>query len=270
MKTAIIGGYGFIGRWLVTREIDEPSVVIHRDNLQEISTFAPEIVINCAWEGVSGFDARNDEDLQKRNVNFNERLFELCKLSCKRWIGIGSQLEINKPDNPYAKYKTIVFNRISELCVQNNISFAWVRICSIYGPGDNKNNFLPFLINELLENKDVPLTDQNIPWDYLFIEDAAKAIAHLSQRQEEGIFELGSGIAYMTQDIAMLVRDKINPELKLLFGERPCRPFELKGLVADISRLRALGWQPKISLDKGLDYTIDSHKWNKKYRLFVL
>jgi UDP-glucose 4-epimerase len=262
MRILVSGGLGFIGRHVVSALCQRPLdglLVLHRGNLHEVEAFAPEVVINLAWAGVAGLEVRMDEELQKKNIAFNEILFDICKPSCKRWIGVGSQAEINSPDVPYAKYKTIVLNRIKELSEENNVSFAWVRVYSTYGPMDNAKQFLPYLINTLLDGKDVPLTDQNIPWDYLYVADAGKAIAALAYSTEEGIFELGSGMTNLTQDIAKLIRDKINPDLKLLFGAKPCRSVEITKLVADISGFKGI-WKPETSLSDGLDRTIDYFK----------
>lgn len=256
MRCLITGGNGFIGRNVIPFLQDE-YLILTRLNFHEIKPFAPEVVVNLAWNGVGDADDRDNERLQKTNVDFNNILFNTCKPSCKRWIGVGSQTEINSPTTPYAKYKMAVSNYISRLC--DDIDFVWLRIYSIYGPGNGEKQFIPYIINTLLNGRNVALTNQNIPWDYLYVKDAGKAVAALIGSNITGVVELGSGETRMTQDIARLIRDKINPKLDLLFGTKPSRNVEHNKLVADISKLSGI-WKPETTFDDGLDRTIDYYR----------
>ena len=248
MRILLTGKSGFIGSYIDLS--DHEVFYLNRTNVDEISDFGPELVINLAWEGVFN----NDSNIQNLNIALNERLFSLCERTCRRWIGIGSQIEINKPEVLYASCKLQVKKMLEEKC--SNIQFAWIRIYSIYGPRANPNNYIPYLIRELKAGKNPELTDQNIPWDYLYAKDAAEAILKIAFSEETGVFELGSGETVLTQDVAKLIRDKINPHAILQFGKKPKREVELNYLCADITRLKKIGWKPTTSLDEGLNNTI--------------
>jgi nucleoside-diphosphate-sugar epimerase len=162
-------------------------------------------------------------------------------------------METNYPDIPYSFFKNKTREVLDILSKMHDISFVWVRLYSIYGPGDKPNNYIPFLVRELKAGRDPELTDQNIPCDYLHVMDASTAIKTIAFSDEIGIFNVGSGKTINTQDVAKIARDKINPNAVLQFGKREKRSVELEYLCADISRLLNLGWRQKMSLEEGID-----------------
>ncbi|MCK9459623.1 MAG: NAD(P)-dependent oxidoreductase [Proteobacteria bacterium] len=252
MKILLTGTNGFVGKHVLPTLNSHDVFCLSRNNLHEVKQFSPEMVINLAWEGVFS-NLRNDSDLQAKNLVFNKNLFDICSSSCKRWVGIGSQIEINCPTNPYASYKIETRKQLELLSQKHGISFVWIRLFSIYGPGDKENNYIPYLVRELKLHHDPELTDQNIPWDYLYVTDAAEAIRAISFSEEEGIFNVGSGHTVLTQHVAKMIRDKISPNAVLQFGKRKQRAVELDYLCADITRLLGLGWRQTVSLEKGID-----------------
>ena len=65
------------------------------------------------------------------------------------------------------------------------------------------------------------------------------------------------------QELATRIRDLIDPNLPLGFGEMPYRPDQIMHLQADISRLQqATGWAPQVSLHEGLRRTVEWFKDN--------
>ena len=100
------------------------------------------------------------------------------------------------------------------------------------------------------------------------MEDAVEAIWQVAASPKAtGIFNLGSGEAYAIRSIVERIRDLIDPDLLLGFGEVPYRPDQIMHLQADISRLREVsGWSPQVSLDEGLRRTV---KWYRENRVEV-
>jgi nucleoside-diphosphate-sugar epimerase len=59
------------------------------------------------------------------------------------------------------------------------------------------------------------------------------------------------------RDVVERIRDLAAPGMDLVFGEIPFRPDQVMDMEADVSRLRAAtGWQPRISLEEGLEGTV--------------
>jgi len=147
------------------------------------------------------------------------------------------------------------------MCKTGGVSFAWARLYSVYGPGAVVNSYLPYLIRELQAGHNPALTDQDIPWDFLYVDDAARAIVLLETiHSATGIFDIAYGEPISTQTAAKIVRDKINPSAVLRFGDRPRRDIEIDGLHPDVRRMNLLGWKPEVSFSDGVDAMIQATK----------
>jgi nucleoside-diphosphate-sugar epimerase len=233
------------------------------------AAFAPEVVIHLAWKGV-GNTARNDV-AQAENIPHTLSLVRLAhEAGAKAWVGLGSQAEYGPTEGPIredaptrpmtlygaAKLATGMF--AGQLCRDLGMRFAWLRLFSAYGPMDDSGWMIPSLIQQLLRRERPLLTAGTQLWDYLYVADAARAIAQVALTpQASGMFNLGSGRPETIRSVAERIRDAIDPKLPLGLGEVPFRPDQVMHLEADIGRLRATtGWSPEIDLNEGLRRTI--------------
>jgi UDP-glucose 4-epimerase len=253
-----------------------PSVIRIEGDLDDLESsrggfaaFAPEVVIHLAWKGV-GNTARNDV-AQAENIPQTLSLVRLAhEAGAKAWVGLGSQAEYGPTEGPIredaptrpttlygaAKLATGMF--AGQLCRDLGMRFAWLRLFSAYGPMDDSGWMIPSLIQQLLRRERPPLTAGTQLWDYLYVADAARAIAQVALTpQASGMFNLGSGRPETIRNVAERIRDAIDPKLPLGLGEVPFRPDQVMHLEADIGRLRAAtGWSPEIDLNEGLRRTI--------------
>ncbi len=95
-------------------------------------------------------------------------------------------------------------------------------------------------------------------WDYLYCSDAANALLLLAEHGRDGsIYPIGSGVARPLREYIEIIRDEINPELPLGFGEVPYSDKQVMHLCADISALRAdTGFEPEVEFREGIRSTI--------------
>ncbi|QWE10881.1 NAD(P)-dependent oxidoreductase [Polynucleobacter sp. es-EL-1] len=239
----------------------------------ELFDFRPNAFVHLAWNGVLGGD-RNSPS-QWRNVISTMELVELAnRLSVNTFIGLGSQAEYGpcqhkidescqtKPTTLYGVSKLAAQLLSERLCAEYGIRHAWLRLFSSFGPTDNPEWLIPYLTKCLIEKEKSKLTAAEQMWDYIYVEDVASAIRSvLDAADAEGVFNLGSGKAYMLKTIIEKIRDLIDPKLPLGFGEVQYRPDQVMHLQADISRLNnATGWLPKFELDQAIEETVAWHK----------
>lgn len=249
--------------------------------IQEAGTairgFAPDIVFHLGWHGV-GNRYRNDPSQVIQNLHGSLKLLELAhEVGCKRWIGLGSQAEygvynrILKEDLPtqpatlYGTGKLCVGLLSQKLCELYGIGFTWLRLTAAYGPMDDQDHMIPQVTLTLLRGEKPSLTQGEQRWDYLYSEDVARAIWQVAiTPNAQSVFNLGSGKAHTIKSIVEQVRDLIDPNLPLGFGEVPYRPDQIMHLQANISRLKqATGWSPQVSLDEGLRRTVEGLRENR-------
>lgn len=244
-----------------------------------LTAFAPNAVLHLAWEGVKG--AERNSHIQMGNISSSINLYRLTEeVGCKHFIGLGSQAEYGQlqgkiaeceptcPTTVYgaAKLSTgLVFDRMASA---TDRPFAWLRLFSSYGPDDDPAWLIPYLIDRLLVGERPSLTSAEQIWDYLHVDDVAAGIVAAMDCGARGIFNLGSGEASKLKDIVLMVRDFIDPDLALGFGEVPYRSDQVMHLESDISALfKVSGWKPKISLGAGLAATVDWHREKSKESL---
>ncbi|MAG26389.1 hypothetical protein CMI47_12635 [Candidatus Pacearchaeota archaeon] len=172
------------------------------------------------------------------------------------------------PKGFYSITKRAAEQLIISYCETFNINYRILRLCNVYGVTDNKvskkRNALQYLINEVINNKDIDLYDagENIR-DFLHIEDVCNAI-HLVINSEycNDIINIGSGQPYKFIDIMNYVKDKASS--KSIFNiVKPPRFHEIvqvKDMYLDITKLNKIGFKPKYSIYDGLDILIKNLK----------
>jgi nucleoside-diphosphate-sugar epimerase len=121
---------------------------------------------------------------------------------------------------------------------------------------------LPAIISGLLAGKAVDLTGGMQQRDWLYIDDAAEALASAAEATDLGatgsIYNVCTGQAASVHDVGEEARVALNADAKLLrWGAMPYRADEPMWVVGDSSRLRALtGWQPRHTWQEGVRATV--------------
>jgi UDP-glucose 4-epimerase len=235
------------------------------------------VFYHLAWEGV-GNKFRNDE-IQIHNLNSVLETINLAKdLGCRQWIGTGSQAEYGplnqviredaptKPSTLYGAVKLAAGNMSAIWGGKLNIPCQWVRIFSTYGPGDSGGWLLTDVISQLLDGIVPKLTLGEQLWDYLHVQDAAEALIALAESSPVNCetYNLGSGRSQSIRAIVETVRDIIDPEIPLVFGDISYRSDQVMHLEANIDKLTdQTGWKPRIDLQIGLNQTVEYIRNNR-------
>ncbi len=259
----------------LTGQLEHPAS--YRDALRD---FHAETVIHLAWSGVLG---KHRNDCEQAYINIPGTLALLSEAhdaGVTTFVGLGSQAEYGAvqhviredrmadPTTLYGASKFAAYTLCKTYSAIHNVRFAWLRLFSSYGPADNPEWMIPYLILELLQGKRPSLTAGEQRWDYLFQSDAANAVATVAHNESaSGLFNLGAGEARPLRSTVEFIRDLIDPSLPLGWGEVPYRDDQVMHLQADISRLAAVGWQPTTSLEQGLTKTVEWFRDNQqRYR----
>ena len=87
------------------------------------------------------------------------------------------------------------------ICKQNNIDWAWVRPCYVYGPGDVFTRLIPTVINKFLTNEEVILDECNKTIDYMYIDDFVDLLYKLLISEYTGIYNICSGYQYNLKEV---------------------------------------------------------------------
>ena len=153
-----------------------------------------------------------------------------------------------------------------KLCQAYRREFGFNAICAmptnLYGPGDNfdleNSHVLPALIRRFHEAK-LRGDPQVVAWgtgtprrEFLHVADLADAIVMLLERyDDESIINVGCGTDVSIRELCETVAAVTGYEGRLEFDASRADGTPRKLL--DVSRIRALGWQPRISLRTGIE-----------------
>lgn len=163
-----------------------------------------------------------------------------------------------RPATPYGAAKLALFREISSLYGVSGPGFAWARLFFLFGPGERPEKLVPSAIRLMAEKSPVPLPGGNLVRDYLYIKDAASALARLLAGPAQGPVNVASGepvrLGELVSEIARAMG--VAPDLRP-GGYEAAGAAAAPGVVADVGRLREeLGWRPRFSLREALAATV--------------
>ncbi len=296
MKIAITGATSMIGIALIKKCIEmnsEVLAIVRRKskrinnipksnkvqiiecNLDELNTIDVDkkydVFFHLGWDGTNKKD-RNNMDIQVKNIQYSMEAVKLAKkIGCKTFVGAGSQAEYgikNKklyttmredPNIAYGIAKLSACKSTNMIAKELKIKHIWVRILSVYGPNDNSETLINTLINNIKNGNNIPLTKCEQVWDYLYCDDAAEALYVLGKKGKSNkIYNLSSGKTKKLYYYVETIKKIMDGKAKIEYGKIKYTKDQLMYLSADISEIKALGWEPKINFFEGIKRTIAS------------
>ncbi len=158
-----------------------------------------------------------------------------------------------------------------KMCQAYRRQYGFNAIClmptNLYGPGDNfdleNSHVLPALIRKFHEAK-MSGADEVLVWgtgnpkrEFLHVNDLADALVFLMENYEqEEIVNVGTGLDLSIGELAHLIKNVVAYEGKIRFDAN--LPDGTPRKLLDVSRLKSLGWQARISLKEGIAST---YRW---------
>lgn len=171
------------------------------------------------------------------------------------------------PLTAYGLSKLAATQLLQALAATEDLPIAVLRATVVYGPGQRSNMFVPSLIRSLLVKKRFPMTDGNQMRDLVYVDDVIDGILRalvMSGRHDEAM-HISSGAAVSIRDVALLTARLIgeNAEVLIEFGALRHRPGEaIEYWASNEETHTVLGWSPLVSLEDGLQRTIEHLRAN--------
>ena len=244
-----------------------------------------DALFHLGWMGTYG-KARNDAYLQNRNITAALDAVTLAhRLGCRVFVGAGSQAEYGRirenggadgagavrpagialsasvperPETGYGMAKLCAGQLSRLLCRSHGIRHVWTRFLSVYGPYDNSYTMVMSGIYQMLDGKCPSYTRGEQLWDYIYSEDAARAMYLAACRGRDGaVYCVGSGQVHPLAWYIGKIRDAAAPGSEIGLGVLPYPPGQVMYLKADISDLtKDTGFAPQISFEEGIGRTV--------------
>ena len=145
----------------------------------------------------------------------------------------------------------------------HNIDIRVARLFNIYGP-----NMFPYdgrvisnFIVQALRNKPITVYgDGSQTRSFCYIDDLILGITKLMDSKYSKPVNFGNPYSeFKIMDIALIIREKINPKLSIQYKELPEDDPLSRSPDINVAK-NSIFWEPKISFNKGLEYTINYFK----------
>ena len=290
MHIIVTGASSFLGR---------AAVKVLREHGHEVTPFrhsfneeppetvpaAADIWLHFAWAGV-GSAGRSDPGVQQYNLEMSlDAMSKAIEMGCRKFIFAGSQAEYGHaqdgsckledgPVDPVSAYgqAKLMFSRYAAgMAEQNNASpeckrplrYVHLRIFSVYGPGDHDHSLIPTLLGRIRAGEAMDLGPCSQQWNYLYIDDAAEAIALMCEKFTSGTYNIGSRDIrplreYVEEAARIAAGYSEEQDLSglLHFGARADNAEGPADLSPDVTKLELTGFQPRVSFAEGIRRTL--------------
>lgn len=286
MRVIVTGASSFIGAASV-RRLEElgHEVTAFRHSFDEEPDRLPghaDVWLHFAWAG-RGSEGRKDPVIQEQNVGMTLRAAEkAAMLGCGRFVFAGSQAEYGhaqdgslkredgecRPVSEYGRAKLRVLEMLSGrgpapagtdsgegTFFEKGVSYIHMRLFSVYGPGDHEGSLVNTLIRGFGAGDTVSLGACTQAWNYLYIDDAAAAIALLCEAGEAGVYNIGGSDTRPLRWFVGEIRRMMGGRGAAAYGTRKDNAEGAADLSPDLDRIQSLGFRQEISFEEGIRRT---------------
>jgi dTDP-glucose 4,6-dehydratase len=170
------------------------------------------------------------------------------------------------PSSPYAASKAGGDLLMSAYFKTFNFPCVITRSANNYGPYQHPEKLIPHFITSAIKNSKLTLYGQgdNIR-DWIHVEDNCKAIDYVRQMGKAGeIYNIGAGNEKSNLDVTKAILQLLDkPSTLMTFtNDRLGHDYRYS---LDCSKIKALGWQPRISFEDGLAQTVRWYQENEPW-----
>lgn len=238
---------------------------------QLIGSLKPEIIFHLATYG--GFPFQKDlHQMVETNLRGTLNLLNAClKVGFEAFINTGSSSEYGpkksamketdllEPNTNYGITKSAATMYCQSIGRKDHTPVVTLRLFSPFGYFEEATRLIPTVITACLRGENPRLASGDAVRDFIFVEDVldvyCKVVAKKIGAGE--ILNVGSGVQHSVADVVEKIIKITGAMVSPEWGSEPGRIFDTNQWVADISKIkRTLDWEPRYSLEDGLEKTI--------------
>ena len=265
----LFGGTGFVGSSFYNRYKDEVSIHSRESNLPDYENILYMISTTDNYNVL-----KNPYIDIETNLTKLVSVLETCKNKSitfnfiSSWFVYGKTTDFPATEesncNPtgfYSITKRCAEDLVISYCKTFNINYRILRLCNVYGPGDNgaskKKNALQYLINEIKNDRPIYLYNQgNFIRDYLYINDVCDAIyLAINKAPLNEIINISSGIPQTFKHIIDYCLEKTNSKSEV--GQMEPTDFhklvQIENMYMNNDKLKSIGFKQKFHIFEGID-----------------
>jgi len=292
MRVLVTGASGFIGRHilLALRQRGIDAVVVGRTRFQlptqqiqldllSVTNYTPLLheahathLLHLAWQAEHGKYWTSPLNLRWQDAT--TRLVEaFCTTGGQQVVIAGTCAEYDwthgycredsTPLNPatlYGTAKDATRRLVMSVCAQHQVPCAWGRIFLPFGHGESTSRLIPSLIGVFRGERAPFGVNTNAYRDFLHASDVAEGFVRLLTAETSGAYNLCSGEPTRLAEIVTTLASLLGADPAPVLALTPECPGEPPLIVGENLKLKALGWQPALTLAQGLERTLVEEK----------
>jgi UDP-glucuronate 4-epimerase len=160
------------------------------------------------------------------------------------------------PLQPYAASKKGAEAMAHAYHALHGIDVSVVRFFTVYGPAGRPDMSVFRFIRWITEGKALHLNGDGMQSrGFTYVDDIARGVIHALKPVGYEIFNLGGHENLTINDLIAIIEKKVGRKAKIV--HHPFPAADMAANLADVSKAgRMLGWEPKVSMEDGLERTI--------------
>jgi dTDP-glucose 4,6-dehydratase len=170
------------------------------------------------------------------------------------------------PRSPYSASKAGADLLVLSYWATYKFPVLITRGSNTYGPNQYPEKFIPLFITNAIDDELLPLYgDGRYRRDWLSVHGHCRAIEHVLRYGAPGnVYNIGGGNELENITVAEMILKHLGKPMELIrFVED--RPGHDRRYAVDWSRLRLLGWSPRVRFEEGLCATVDWYRTHESW-----
>lgn len=159
------------------------------------------------------------------------------------------------PLDIYGLSKLTCESLCKEYFYETKVDTIVCRFFNAFGPNETNPHLIPEIEKQLREGqRTIKLGNLTPKRDFIHTHDMANAVKTLLRRDNIGYdtFNLGRGIEYSVVEIVEAFERQLNEKIEIQVDQSRVRKVERQHLLADVRKLKKIGWQPEWGIDEGI------------------
>jgi dTDP-glucose 4,6-dehydratase len=172
-----------------------------------------------------------------------------------------------RPNSPYAASKAASDMLARAAWKTHGLPIVVTRCSNNYGPYQFPEKLIPLMINNALNDKDLPVYGDGLQVrDWLYVYDHCAAIWQVMEKAPPGeIYNIGGCNEKTNMEVVDLILSRLGKP-KSLIKHVTDRPGHDRRYAIDAGRIISdLNWRPSVSFEQGIEKTIDWYVQNPEW-----
>jgi len=242
--------------------------------VKEVKSFKAQFIVNFAAQSMVAESWENPDHWYQTNVVANVRLHEQLRqlASLRKYIhvstpevygscsGLVNEKHPFSPSTPYATSRAACDMHLLNFFTNYNFPVVFTRAANVYGAGQQLYRIIPRTILFIKLGKKLQLHGGGKSLrSFIHIRDVAEATLNIAiNASPPEVYHLSTDQHVSIRSLVELICLKMGADFESFVEVSPDRPGKDAAYLLDSAKAKdEFGWKPKISLEDGIEETID-------------